>query len=71
MPQVLGRARPELRDDLRSVVEGNYVIFVRYLETELEVVRIIEGHRDIPAQFEGRRAHLAPDRNHRHVIGLP
>jgi toxin ParE1/3/4 len=52
LPGTLGRARAELRPDLRSAPFRGYVIFFRYLDDNvLEIVRIIEGHRDIPAQF--------------------
>jgi len=52
LPGTLGRARPELRPDLRSAPFKGYVIFFRYLDDNVfEVVRIIEGHRDIPAEF--------------------
>ena len=48
----LGRSRPELRPDLRSIPFKGYVIFFRYLNVgQLEIVHIIEGHRDITAVF--------------------
>jgi toxin ParE1/3/4 len=47
LPGVLGRARPELRSDIRSFPFGNYVIFFRYQGDVFEVVNILEGHRDI------------------------
>ncbi len=47
----LGRLRPELRADLRSFAEGNYVIFFRYIGDTLEAVNVLEGHRDIDAFF--------------------
>jgi len=47
LPGTLGRARPELR----SSALGNYVIFFRYRDDMLEVVNILEGHRDINALF--------------------
>lgn len=52
LPGVLGRARPELRPDLRSFVFRSYVIFLRYHGDRLEIVNIIEGHRDIEALFD-------------------
>ncbi len=56
LPGTLGRARPELHPDLRSSALGNYVIFFRYRDDMLEVVNILEGHRDIDAFFsEGAR----------------
>ena len=51
LPGTLGRARPELRPDIRSSAFGNYVIFFRYRDDTLEVVNILEGHRDIDAFF--------------------
>ncbi|MER2510754.1 MAG: type II toxin-antitoxin system RelE/ParE family toxin [Amaricoccus sp.] len=51
LPGTLGRARPELRPDLRSFPFGNYVIFFRYRDDVLEVVNVLEGHRDIDAFF--------------------
>ena len=46
-PGTLGRARPELHPEIRSVVHKGYVIFFRYNEDRLEVTNIVEGHRDI------------------------
>jgi toxin ParE1/3/4 len=51
LPGTLGRARPEVRPDLRSVPYKNYVIFFRYVEGRFEVVNILEGQRDILAYF--------------------
>jgi plasmid stabilization system protein ParE len=49
---VMGRARPELRADVRSFPYKNYVIFLRYVGERFEVINIIEGHRDLEALFE-------------------
>jgi len=51
LPGTLGRSRPELRADIRSSVFKGYVIFFRYDGDHLEVVNIIEGHRDIDELF--------------------
>lgn len=51
LPGTLGRDRPELKADIRSLAFGNYVIFFRYFDDVLEVLTIIEGHRDIDALF--------------------
>ena len=51
-PIVMGRSRPELRPDLRSHPFGNYVIFFRHLGDVLEIVNVLEGHRDIEAFFD-------------------
>ena len=45
LPGTLGRARPELRPDIRSIAYKDYIIFFRYVDDALEVVNIIEGHR--------------------------
>ena len=51
LPGTLGRARPELRVDIRSFAFKGYVIFFRYFPDVLEVVNILEGHRDIDSHF--------------------
>ena len=52
MPFQLGRPRPELREDIRSFPYHRHVIFFRYVGDVLEVVNILEGHRDVEAFFE-------------------
>jgi toxin ParE1/3/4 len=52
LPGVLGRPRPELLPDLRSIPHGNYVIFFRYVADRFEVVNILERHRDVTAYFK-------------------
>ncbi len=51
LPGVMGRARPELMEGLRSIAHGNYVILFRYSGSSVEIVSIIEGHRDIEGLF--------------------
>lgn len=51
LPGTLGRARPELRSDIRSTPFKGYIIFFRYIDDRFEVVNILEGHRDIEALF--------------------
>lgn len=51
LPGTLGRSRPELRPDIRSLAFRSYVIFFRYIGDVLEVVAILEGHRDIETYF--------------------
>lgn len=53
LPDRMGRSRPELRPDMRSVAFGSYVIFFRYRSDLLEVVNVLEGHRDIGDYFAG------------------
>jgi toxin ParE1/3/4 len=50
-PIRMGRPRTDLRPDLRSHPHGNYGIFFRYVGDVLEIVNILEGHRDIAAFF--------------------
>jgi len=50
-PIRMGRARNELRPGLRSHPYKLYVIFFRYVGDVLEIVNVIEGHRDIAALF--------------------
>lgn len=54
-PIQMGRPRPELRLDLRSHPHRNYVIFFRYVGDALEIVHVLEGHRDVAAFFEDKR----------------
>ena len=53
LPGTLGRDRSELKARIRSVAHGNYVIFFRYFDDVLEVVTVLEGHRDIDAFVRG------------------
>ena len=49
----MGRARPELRPDLRSFPVGRFLIFYRPMaEDGIEIVRIVRGGRDLAALFE-------------------
>jgi toxin ParE1/3/4 len=56
LPGELGTPRPELRQDIRSFPHRGYVIFFRYTADRLEVVTIMEGHRDIEGWFAARNA---------------
>lgn len=51
LPFEMGKERPELGPNLRSVVFENYVIFFQYTKGRFEVVNILEGHLDIPTFF--------------------
>lgn len=50
-PIRLGRAHPNLLPDIRGLTFGNYMIFFRHLGDTVEIVNVIEGHRDIEALF--------------------
>lgn len=47
---IMGRPRPELGFGLRSRAYGNYLILFRYSGETLQIVRILEAHRDIGAE---------------------
>ncbi len=51
LPGTMGRARPELMEGVRSFPHDNYVILFRYSDSVLEIISIIEGHRDIEELF--------------------
>jgi toxin ParE1/3/4 len=51
LPPILGRPRPEIRHDIRSFAFKNYLILFRYEDDALQVVNILEGHRDILGAF--------------------
>lgn len=53
LPGTLGRPRPELRPDLRGVTHRGYLILFRYGTAHLEIITIVEGHRDLEAIFSG------------------
>lgn len=48
----LGRLRPELMPDVRSLTVGHYVIFYLPRVRGIEVVRVLHGSRDIVSIFE-------------------
>lgn len=52
----MGRSREELSPFLRSLAEGNYVIFYRPIEDGAEVVRVLHGARSIERIFQGEEA---------------
>lgn len=52
MPE-LGRKRPDLAPELRSLAVGNYVVFYRPMKDCIQVIRVLHGARDLPQLFEG------------------
>jgi plasmid stabilization system protein ParE len=52
LPGTLGRARPELRPNIRSFAFRGYVIFFRYEGERLEVINVLEGHRDVESFYK-------------------
>jgi toxin ParE1/3/4 len=46
-----GRGRPELKEDIRSFPEGNYLIFYRKWAGKIAIVRVLHGARDLDEIF--------------------
>jgi len=46
-----GQGEAGTGEGIRSIPYGNYVILFRYNDPYLEIVSIIEGHRDIEELF--------------------
>jgi hypothetical protein len=44
---MMGRARPELRSDLRSFPFGAYPILYRAIDDGVEIVRVVHGARNL------------------------
>ena len=44
-------ARPDLGEVIRIFSFGNYVIICRPIDDGIDVLRVIEGHREFPALF--------------------
>ncbi len=56
LSSMIGRPRPELGADYRSVTFGNYAIFLRYADetgprSHLYIIHILHGARDLDAYF--------------------
>ena len=51
LPGTMGRARPDIGEGMRSLPCGNYVILFKYNNDFVEIVHVIEGHRDIEEMF--------------------
>lgn len=50
---LVGRKRDDLRVGLRSLTEGEYVIFYRLLnKDEVLIVRVLHGKRDVKAALD-------------------
>ena len=47
----VGRRRPELAPDIRSLAVGRYVVFYLPLSRGIEVVRVLHGSRDVESIF--------------------
>lgn len=48
---LMGRARPELADDLRSLPFESYVIFYLPIPDGVDVIRVLHSARDVDSAF--------------------
>jgi toxin ParE1/3/4 len=48
----MGRKRNDLMPNLRSFVQGKYVIFYFPISNGIDIIRILHGARDIQSIFE-------------------
>ncbi|MDP4024071.1 type II toxin-antitoxin system RelE/ParE family toxin [Methylobacterium sp. NEAU 140] len=53
LPGTLGRARPELRPDVRSFPYRHHILYFRYVGGAFEVVNILHARRDVADLFSG------------------
>jgi toxin ParE1/3/4 len=44
----MGTARPDIAPDMRILPVGNYLALYRILDTSVEVVRVVDGRRNLP-----------------------
>jgi toxin ParE1/3/4 len=47
-----GRSREEVWPELRSMAASPHVIFYRVTDTNIQIVRVLDGRRDIDSIFE-------------------
>jgi toxin ParE1/3/4 len=45
-------ARDDISPGLRAAVHGRYLLLYRDLETEVRIVRVVHGARDLPRMFD-------------------
>jgi toxin ParE1/3/4 len=48
----MGKTRDSLAKGLRSITEGNYIIFYQPTENGIDVVRVLHGARDLETLLE-------------------
>jgi toxin ParE1/3/4 len=48
----IGHKRSELQPGLRSLAEGDYIIFYRSLDNGIEITKIVHGKRNIEKLFK-------------------
>jgi toxin ParE1/3/4 len=48
----LGRERPEIRQELRSINKDEHVVFYRILDDRIRIVRILYRQQDLPQHIK-------------------
>ena len=48
---LMGRARTEIRQGLRSYLRESHIVFYRVIDKRIRIVRILHGSRDLPRFF--------------------
>jgi len=48
----LGRTRLEIKRGLRSISNGEHVVFYRVMRNSIRIVRVLHGSRDLPKFLE-------------------
>lgn len=50
----MGKQRPELHPNIRSVIHEHYVIFYRLMQEGVEIVRVLHTARDMSTLVKGQ-----------------
>jgi toxin ParE1/3/4 len=50
----MGRARDDLRREIRGDSVGNYIIFYRIVDDDVLILRVLHGRRDLGPLLQGR-----------------
>ncbi|NJL09521.1 MAG: type II toxin-antitoxin system RelE/ParE family toxin [Calothrix sp. SM1_7_51] len=48
----MGRSYADVKDYLRGVLLGNYVILYRVTDSGIEILRVVSGYRDLESLFK-------------------
>ncbi len=50
-PGTIGTGRDELRSGVRSFAAKPYVLFFRYTDSTVEIIRVLHGRQDVESAF--------------------
>jgi toxin ParE1/3/4 len=51
MNPLIGRMRSDLLPELRQVLVNPYIVFYRLNKSDIEILHVLHGRRDLPAVF--------------------